>query len=260
MAKKTLPKGVSRVQVKDVYGKISWKKPTEINEEDIVQFHPETGEVMVMFSEPGRPGSKEVPFIGKNLPGEEITIDVPDNPPPSEIATITDKHGDALPLVQTLSKAELALKSLAERRKSAFQRDKVMKATRHNPESSKVLDAVMLGLAEEATNLKFEKEELERKGESSAQVSHRRIMALKAVGDTWLKKKEISGGGKGIDLQSKEFSAVFGYVVETFRGACEEAGVRSEMIESIFAIFATAISEADWLAEAKARMDKITNG
>ena len=133
-----------------------------------------------------------------------------------------------------------------------------MKTAVHNSESSKLLDAVMIGLAEEATNIKFEKEELERKGESTAALSHRRIMALRAVSDTWLKKRELmAGSGGAIDLGSKEFQTLFGFIAETFRKACDDAGARPELIDTIFASFAEAISDQDWTAEAKARMAKV---
>lgn len=255
--KKVLPKGVSRVQVKNEYGKVMWKKPSELEETDVVQFHPETGDVMVMYNTPGRPSNKkEIPFIGAgdepiNQEEEELPFDA-DAP-----KTIEDKHGD-LPLVPTLSKAELALKALAERKKQTFRKDMLMRTTVKNSESSKVLDAVMIGLAEEATNIKFEKEELERRGESTSSLSHRRIMALKAVSETWLKKKELSGGGSGIDLGSKEFQALFGFIAETFRRACDDAGARPELVDTIFAKFAEIISDQDWASDAKARMSKIT--
>lgn len=262
---KVLPKGVSRVQVKNEYGKVMWKKPSELEETDVVQFHPETGDVMVMYNTPGRPSNKkEIQFIGA---GDEPIPDVDEdgNPivgddlpfEPDAPKTIEEKHG-GLPLVPTLSKAELALKALAERKRKTFKRDLVMKTAVHNSESSKLLDAVMIGLAEEATNIKFEKEELERKGESTAALSHRRIMALKAVSDTWLKKRELmTGSGGAIDLGSKEFQALFGFIAETFRTACDDAGARPELIDTIFASFAESISDQDWTAEAKARMAKV---
>lgn len=253
---RVLPKGVSRVQIKNEFGKVLWKKPSELEETDVVQFHPETGDVMVMYNSPGRPSNKkEIPFIGA---GDEPISDEEEMPfEPDAPKTIEEKHGD-LPLVPTLSKAELALKALAERKKHTFRRDMLMRTTVKNSESSKVLDAVMIALAEEATSIKFEKEELERKGESTASLSHRRVMALKAVSDTWLKKKELSGGSGGIDLGSKEFQVLFGYIAETFRRACDDAGARPELVDTIFARFAEAISDQDWASEAKTRMGKIS--
>jgi len=251
---KKLPTGISRVQVKNEYGKVLWKKPSEVLETDVVQFHPETGDMMVMYHEPGRPSSKEIPFIGKSDTteddGEQII------PVSGDFDTIEDKHGD-LPLVPTLSKAELALKALQDRKRQTYKRDMVLRTTKKNSESSKVLDAVLIGLAEEATSIKFEKEEMERRGESTAQLSHRRIMALKAVSETWLKKRELTGGDGLIDLGSKEFQALFGFIMETFRIACDDAGARPELVDTIFARFAEAISDQDWVSDAKNRMEKV---
>ena len=252
---KKLPTGISRVQVKNEYGKVLWKKPSEVLETDVVQFHPETGDMMVMYHEPGRPASKEIPFIGKSEDtpeedGEQII------PASGDFDTIVDKHGD-LPLVPTLSKAELALKALQDRKRQTYKRDMVLRTTKKNSESSKVLDAVLIGLAEEATSIKFEKEELERRGESTAQLSHRRIMALKAVSETWLRKRELTGSDGAIDLGSKEFQALFGFIMETFRIACDDAGARPELVDTIFSRFAEAISDQDWVSDAKNRMEKV---
>jgi hypothetical protein len=255
-----LPKGISRVQVKNEYGKVLWKKPSEVLETDVVQFHPETGDIMVMYQNPGRPASKEIPFIGK---GDDLQEETPEDSgdeiiPASgaDAETIEDKYGD-LPLVPTLSKAELALKALQDRKKQTYKRDMVLRTTKRNSESSKVLDAVLIGLAEEATSIKFEKEELERRGESTAQLSHRRIMALKAVSETWLRKRELTGSDGAIDLGSKEFQALFGFIMETFRIACDDAGARPELVDTIFSRFAEAISDQDWVSDAKTRMEKV---
>ena len=81
----------------------------------------------------------------------------------------------------------------------------------------------------------------------------RRVNALRAVGDTWLKKKEIMSS-KSIDLDSKAFNKVFGHIAETFRKACDEAGVRPELAESIFAVFGTMVDDPDWMIDAKKAM------
>ena len=79
--------------------------------------------------------------------------------------------------------------------------------------------------------------------------------ALKAVGDTWLKKKEILSS-KSIDLESKAFKKLFGHIAGTFRKACDEAGVRPELAESIFATFGSIVDDPDWILDAKKAMEK----
>ena len=107
---------------------------------------------------------------------------------------------------------------------------------------------------EESAALAFERMEAERRGEKTSQISVRRVNALKAVGDTWLKKKEVISS-KSIDLDSKSFGIVFGHIAETFRRACDEAGLRPEMTDTIFAEFGKLVDEQEWKTEAIAKME-----
>ena len=211
-----IPHGATRVQVKDEYGKIVWKKPSDINKvSDTVQVNPKTGEAYVMYGTPGVPSS---------------------NPAPSSAIVAN-------------------LNSLQQRKKSKVKSDKVLGETKSNPESENVLTQVLVGLAEETASLAFEREEAERRGEATSQISVRRVNALKAVGDTWLKKKEILSS-KSIDLESKAFKKLFGHIAGTFRKACDEAGVRPELAESIFATFGSIVDDPDWILDAKKAMEK----
>lgn len=222
---------VSRVQVVDELGKTVWRKPSEIRDTDTIKINPQTGAPIVMSGLPGRPGSNE------------ITLTNPYSGPPAHYQTGGPTGTNS------------ALTDLHKRRKESMVEDKVLDQTLKNSDSGGVLDAVLEGLAEEAASLKFERAEAERKGENTSQLSIRRISALKAVGDTWLKKKEVLSG-QSVDLESKAFKIVFGFIAETFRKACDEAKVRPEMSESIFANFGKMVDGEEWLKEAKARMEK----
>ena len=222
---------VSRVQVVDELGKTVWRKPSEIRDTDTIKINPQTGAPVVMSGLPGRPGSNE------------ITLTNPYSGPPAHYQTGGPTGTNS------------ALNDLHKRRKEAMVEDKVLDQTLKNSDSGVVLDAVLEGLAEEAASLKFERAEAERKGENTSQLSIRRISALKAVGDTWLKKKEVLSG-QSVDLESKAFKIIFGFIAETFRKACDEAKVRPEMSESVFANFGKMVDGDEWLKEAKARMEK----
>lgn len=141
-------------------------------------------------------------------------------------------------------------------KKDKMKKDGVSVAVNNNLDSSDVLDSVIKGLAEETASLAFEREQAEKRGEPTSQISLRRVNALRAVGDTWLKKRELSSS-KSLDLESKSFQIVFGHIAETFRKACDEAGVRPEMAETIFANFAKSVDNEDWIREAKSKMEKI---
>lgn len=216
-----IPAGATRVQVKDEYGKLIWKRTSEITSLDTIQINPKTGEAYVMFGNPGTPSSK----ISKN--GQSTTS-------PS---------------------TSVNLNNLQQRKKTKIGGDKVLGETKSNPDSENVLTQVLVGLAEESASLAFEREEAERRGEATSQISVRRVNALRAVGDTWLKKKEILSS-KSIDLESKTFKKLFGHIAETFRRACDEAGVRPELAESIFATFGNLVDDPEWIMDAKKAMEK----
>jgi len=216
-----IPHGATRVQVKDEYGKLIWKKPSELVDKDDVQINPKTGEPYVMYGKPGSPSTSS-PITNPASPNSSSAVN---------------------------------LNSLQQRKKTKVKSDKVLGETKTNPDSEHVLTQVLVGLAEESASLAFEREEAERRGEKTSQISLRRVNALRAVGDTWLKKKEIMSS-KSIDLESKAFKKVFGHIAETFRKACDEAGVRPELAESIFAVFGTMVDDPDWMNDAKKAMEE----
>lgn len=133
--------------------------------------------------------------------------------------------------------------------------DGLLEAVRTNPETGAVLDYVMEGLAEESASLGFERHEAERTGQPTSQISMRRINALKAVGDSWLKRKEQLSSA-GVDLDSKAFERVFAYIMETFKDTVVDVmpNVREELIETLFANFSKKVSDEQWAREAAKRM------
>jgi hypothetical protein len=121
-----------------------------------------------------------------------------------------------------------------------------------NPDSGDVLDYVMRGIASEAASLEFERFEAERTGSPTSQISMRRINALKAVGDSWLKRREQLAG-TGVDLESAAFKRLFAFILETFRVVLEAQGWRPEAIETLFSTFAKRLDD-DWKREATKRI------
>lgn len=217
-----IPQGASRVQVTDEVGKIVWRKPSDLKDTDTIKYNPNTGEPYVMFGSPGV---------------------APVSSPATSVANTSAPPSNAV------------ISAIKSRKKDVLDNDVVVTTTKANPDSSEVLTKVIEGLAEESASLYFERQEAERKGESTSQISMRRVQALKAVGDTWLKKKEIIAS-KGVDLESPAFKIIFSHIAETFRRACDEAGVRPEMAESVFAEFGKLVDDQDWLTDAKAKLDK----
>lgn len=218
-----IPKGATRVQVEDEFGKLIWRKPSEVLSTDTIRINFKTGEAFVMYGKPGSPSSST-----KNTNT------------PSPVTQINHQSN---------------INQLQQRKQAKLNKDAVFDQTKKNADSSEVLTNVLVGLAEESASLAFEREEAERKGESTSQISLRRVNALKAVGDTWLKKKEIMSS-KSIDMESKAFKKLFGHIAETFRKACDESGVRPELSESVFATFGKMIDDPEWMLDAKKAMEK----
>lgn len=224
---------VARVKVVDDLGKIVWRKPDELKTTDQVMFHPTTGLPITMNNEPGR----------KTKP-----VSSPTNTPSTPVPTIQQAQ-------IAMSSTQLNIANQQLNKISSLMQDKILGNVITNIESGDVLNSVIEGLAEESASLKFERAEAERKGENTSQLSIRRVNALKAVGDAWIKKKEMLSN-QTIDMDSKAFKILFGFLAETFRRACDEAKVRPEMTESIFANFGKMIDAEEWMKEAKARMEK----
>lgn len=212
-----IPKEATRVKVTDEDGKTLWRKPSELKDTDTVIVNPRSGEPEIMTSKPGRKPKVAPP----SLPDEPMTI---------------QKIGQA-----------------RERKRLSENGDKILTTARKDVDSVDLIDKVIIGLAEETASLAFERSEAERKGEPTSSISLRRVNALKAVSDTWLKKKELSSG-KSLDLEGKAFQRVFGHIAETFRISCDEAGVRPEMTETIFSIFGKKVDDPDWTNEAKSKI------
>lgn len=212
-----IPEGVSRVQVTDEVGKVVWRKPSDLRGTDTIKFNPNTGDPYVMY---GTPGLNQ-----------------------TSVANTSPSTSNAV------------ISAIKTRKKELLERDDIFNTAKTKPESSEVLTKVIQGLAEESASLHFERTEAERKGEATSQISMRRVQALKAVGETWLKKKEVLAS-KGVDLESPSFKIVFTHIAETFRIACDIAGVRPEMSESVFAEFGRLVDDVDWVTEAKSKMEK----
>ena len=218
-----IPKGATRVKVSDEVGRLVWRKPSDVKETDTIKYNPNTGEPFVMYGSPGKPSTQPTT---PNASGSTAT------PAPNAV-----------------------ISAIKTRKKEQIESDPLVDTAKKNPDSSDLLSKVIEGLAEESASLAFERSEAERKGESTAQISSKRVQALKAVGDTWLKKKEIISSN-GVDLESTAFKIVFTHIAETFRKACDVAGVRPEMSETVFAESGRLVDDTEWVKEARNKIEK----
>lgn len=134
-----------------------------------------------------------------------------------------------------------------------IEEDDLLDVVSKTPEKEEVLNYVIRGLAEEAASLGFERIEAEREGQPTSQISMRRVNALKAVGDSWLKRKE-QVVNEGIDIDGMPFKKVFGHIMETFKEALQESGVRPEVVDIVFTHFSKKIDDPHWTNQAQKKM------
>jgi len=170
------------------------------------------------------------PIVMRGKPGRKPKALAPITP---QIAEVTQARGDHI------------------------EQDSLRLEAHKDAEGDGVLNAVILAMAEEAAAIEFEREEAARHGQDTSAYSSKRARVLKGMADTWLKRKTSLSGGV-IDIDTPAFKALFGFLLETFKEAMVETGVRPEHIETIFSKLVDSLDGHTWRQEAKTRMkDKI---
>lgn len=210
-----VPDGALRVRVVDEKGAIAWRPIDKVLSTDTIDLT-DKGQPQWMFNPVGRPSKK--------------------------------KQIESLPPVTPV------VGQLIEIKEAHIRTDPVILAAEATPESPDVLNQVMLAIAEESASLRFERLEAERTGQETSHLSMRRVAALKAIGDTWIKRKEQIQN-REIDMESPSFQELFRFISETFARAMQAAGVRQEQADTVFAKFASLLDD-EWKKEAKNRMVK----
>ena len=176
---------------------------------------------------------------------------------------LTTKEGDPIVMKRKPGRAikpevgpdnAIIAETLAHKARTMAE-DDVLQTAIASPESADVLHKVMVGMAGEAASLRFERQEAERKGQGTSQLSLRRVNALKGVADTWLRRKEQLVN-HSVDIEGPGFGILFQHIMETFRGSMEDSGVHPEMIKVVFARFQVRVVSEEWKNDAKARMRK----
>jgi len=214
-----IPAGAARVQVLTAKGELKYKAVADLADTDDIQTN-KFGDPVVMRTSPGR----KAPVAA----AVALAVAAPAN------ATVA---------------------AVLHRKQVSVAHDPVLLAVQKTPDSPDVLHQVMLGLSEEAASLKFERDEASRNNESTANLSSKRVQALRAAGDTWLKRMDQMAG-KLIDLDSPGFLAVYKLLMDTMREAMHGAKLRDEQIETVFAKFAAMVND-EWKVDAKNRMKNV---
>ena len=170
--------------------------------------------------------AKGEPIVMKGAPGRKAKIDL--KPINDSVGEVMEARGEHLATSELLTSA------------------------RKDPEGDAILDHTIRAMAEEAAALEFERGEAERHGNDTSGISVKRTRVLKAMADTWLKRREKLQSGI-VDLESQSMKILMGFILETFRASLQDAGTRPEHTETIFAKLSKRLEEG-WNEEAKARM------
>ncbi len=158
--------------------------------------------------------------------------------------------------IPTLDPISDEVAELVKRKRGKVETDPILNVMSAKPESADVLYQVVHALGTEAASIEFEREEAERNGDETSQISVRRINALKAIADTWLKRKDQLGS-REIDLESPAFRAVFELIAVTLKECMQATGIRAEMVEAVFAKFGKKVDSDEWARDARSRMKNV---
>ena len=147
---------------------------------------------------------------------------------------------------------------VSQAREDHLEASPLMREIKKNTGADAVMDAVLVGMSEEAAQIEFERIEAHRhgRGEDAANLAAKRARILKALADILIKRKQVGEGGM-IDLDAPSFQALFLFQMETFKAAMRKSGCRSEQVEQTFTHLVGSL-DLDWKEEARARMREKT--
>jgi hypothetical protein len=149
--------------------------------------------------------------------------------------------------------ANAAIAAAQAEKREFLKKHPLIKQLIKGVDSEDVLHLTMMGFAQEAASLGFERHEAERNGKETSQLSIRKINALKAIAETWIKRKEQIAG-KSIDMHSQPFKRMFDFMLETFRESMLKGGIPFDQVETIFVSLSERIEDETWELEARNRM------
>lgn len=142
---------------------------------------------------------------------------------------------------------------------SMIARDPLVRLTQVNPDAKQVADQLLLEAAEEMAAIKYERQAAEQRGDSSYQMSVKRIAGLVQLSNVWLKRYESSLGSGQVDLSSPGVQALINFLVETFRDALDQSGMPQSGADGVLAKM-TKMMDQSWTVEAEARIKSATGG
>jgi hypothetical protein len=136
---------------------------------------------------------------------------------------------------------------MAEEKAKFVDGDPVVQAAGKTTDPMMMLSIIKAEVARETAALHFQRIENEKYGRDTAQVSTRRIDALKKIADIELEIKKL--GASAVDVRSEQMLRVFKFFIETVRTILED-NLSPEQCDLIFNRFSTEFENwQDKLAE-----------
>lgn len=248
----TLPTGTQRVRVRSPQGLILYRKLSELDEDDEPVLS-SGGKPVVIKGVLGSKKSTTTPVVPPPIPPQPIVIPA-GVPPTVNTSTALSIITGQPPSSVLMTKEDFENAQVAEIRTVRRKRhgtNSLIKEVRKNSGGDAVYDAVLTSLSEEAELIEFERDRLVQNNQPTGHITEQRLRVLKAIADAWLKRRQKSSSG--VEVDSPAFEVVFGFILETFRASMEDAGVRPEFIETIFAKLSKRLTDA-WKEEARLRI------
>lgn len=142
---------------------------------------------------------------------------------------------------------------------AAIARDPLVRLAQVNPDAKSVADQLLQEATEELAALKYERQAAEQRGESSYQLSVKRIASLVQLSNVWLKRFDSNLGSGQVDLASPGVKALINFLIETFRDALDQSGMPQSGSDGVLAKM-TKMMDASWTVEAEARIKSSIGG
>lgn len=118
-------------------------------------------------------------------------------------------------------------------RDTFIKSQELMQAVEKKASTSEWIDIVLQEIAEESTNLKYERRKAAKEGNNTANFTVMRVGTLRQLAEVLMKRKDISSSEK-LDLKSERFQKVFKMWMEFFYHSMMKSGVEETIIDLVF--------------------------
>ena len=127
----------------------------------------------------------------------------------------------------------VAMDAELRERDKFVQDQKLVEVVRRKAQTSDIIDAALVEIAEELAHVKYERRKAAKDGKNTANYSMGRITGLRSLADLLLKRQEAARGER-LDLKSPRLQAIFKVWMEFFYESMEKSGVEPQIMDLVF--------------------------